>query len=106
MQRMATGRRTACTSSALNQLRIGSEHKHEESALNRVLIGFNRVLTAAISPPQALQHILAMLISSPVSKLRAICSGNGLDTQGDKRGLIERLVDHIASEMRAERARR
>ena len=52
---------------------------------------------------ETLQHVLAELLSSSVSKLRNYCGRNGLPRQGDKGALIERLVEHIAADMRVER---
>ena len=55
---------------------------------------------------ETLQHVLALLVSSSVPKLRELCAENGLDTHGAKSELIERLIDYVALDMREERARR
>jgi hypothetical protein len=47
--------------------------------------------------------VLSVLLASSPAKLRAICASNGLDGQGPKSTLIERLIDHIAAAMRAQR---
>lgn len=52
---------------------------------------------------EALQQVLSVLLASSVAKLRGICTSNGLDGQGPKSTLIERLIDHIATGMRAQR---
>ena len=44
-----------------------------------------------------------MLLASSPAKLRGICASNGLDGQGPKSTLVERLIDHIAAGMRAQR---
>ena len=49
---------------------------------------------------EALQQVLAVLLASSSTKLRGICSSNGLDRQGPKSALVERLIDHIAAGMR------
>ena len=51
-----------------------------------------------------LQAVLAELLVCSVSKLRVICKANGLDSQGKRGALIERLVDHIAADLREARA--
>ena len=53
---------------------------------------------------EALQHVLSVLLAQPVAQLRMICKANGLDEQGAKPALIGRLIDHIAADMREERA--
>ena len=52
---------------------------------------------------EALQHILAQLLSCSLAKLRVICKANGVDRQGDKSAMIERLVDYYQVAMREER---
>jgi len=52
---------------------------------------------------EALQHVLAVLLSSSDAKLRALCKANGLDRQGSSSALIERLIDHIAMDLRERR---
>ena len=54
---------------------------------------------------EALQHVLAVLIASSVAKLRGLCKANGLVRHGEKSTLIERLVEHIATDMREGRRR-
>ena len=61
---------------------------------------------SSLLPPltmQALQQVLAVLLSSSAVKLQRICKTNGLDGQGPKSALIERLIDHIAMGMREQR---
>ena len=53
-----------------------------------------------------LQGVLAELLSCSVNKLRVICKANGLDTLGKRAAMIERLIDHIASDLREARAER
>ena len=61
---------------------------------------------------EMLQHMLAELLSCSLKKLRVICKVNGLvigvdnnnsNKEAEKSALIERLVDHYAMVMRAER---
>ena len=53
---------------------------------------------------EALQQVLSVLLQQHVTKLRIICKTNGLHEQGAKTALIGRLIDHIAADMREERA--
>ena len=62
-------------------------------------------LTLTLTPTLTLAsvQVLSVLPASSPAKLRAICASNGLDGQGPKSTLIERLIDHIAAAMRAQR---
>jgi hypothetical protein len=53
---------------------------------------------------EALQQVLSVLLAQPVGKLRELCKAKGLERQGAKPAMVGRLINHIAADMREERA--
>ena len=53
---------------------------------------------------ETLQQVLAELQACSIAKLRKLCKANGLDQQGNKLALMERLIEHIGTCLREERA--